>query len=163
MKRLLIIRHAKTEQINYENDFERTLTERGHKDCKTMSARFMKLGVVPDMVLVSPSKRTRQTADNLAKYLKWDKQSLVTLPNLYNASQKVLFNEIMLTDNSTNTLALVGHNPGITELFSSLSLDSIDNLPTTGMGLFELKISNWQDLKADSGILIWKSWPSKED
>src|SRR5687767_9607071 len=112
MKYLLLIRHAKTEQKGYEKDMERELTERGHEDCKIMADRLKKQGYEPDLVKVSPSKRTKQTVKNFAKQLKWDTGKILFSDKIYLATPKKLTDEIADTPKRIGTLALVGHNPG---------------------------------------------------
>ena len=163
MKRLLLIRHAKTEQKGYEKDMERELTERGHNDCDTMARRLEKKGYTPDLVKVSPSKRTRQTIKNMAKHLNWEKEKITFSDNMYLATYQELADEIRNTENGIFTLALVGHNPGITELFNFIGNAVIDNMPTCGMGLFQFEINDWKDIAAHKGKLEWYSWPKKED
>ena len=144
MKYLLLIRHAKTEQKGYEKDMERELTERGHNDCDIMSRRLRKKEFTPDMVKVSPSKRTRQTVKNLAKELDWEKEKIIFSDKIYLATYEELVDEIANTEKSIDTLALVGHNPGITELFNYVGNATIDNMPTCGIGLFQFEIKDWK-------------------
>jgi len=159
MKTLLIIRHAKTEQKNYDQDFERELTERGEKDCKLMSDRLKSQNVTPDLVKISPSKRTVQTAAHFEKHLKWKSESIEFVPELYNASHHVLFKAITGTDNAIDIIAIVAHNPGITDLFNYVGTSVIDNLPTTGIGLFTFETDDWNKLEPHQGKLLWYSAP----
>ena len=163
MKQLLLIRHAKTEQKGYDKDMERELTERGHNDCQIMSGRLKKIGYTPDLVKSSPSARTRQTTKNLAKELGWEKEKIVFPDTIYLATHKELLDEIAGTEKNVDMLALVGHNPGITEFFNYLGDATIDNMPTCSIGLFQFEIDNWNDIDAHKGKLIWYSWPKKED
>ncbi len=163
MKYLLLIRHAKTEPWGYGNDIERSLTDRGVEDCNVMGTRLKKIGFVPQLVKISPSKRTRQTAKFLAKSMDWKKDKVVIIDNLYQASAKAIYNEIALTDNSIHSIAIICHNPGITDVFNSFGTAAIDNMPTCGMGLFVFDITNWEDLENETGELEWVSWPKKNE
>ena len=161
MKYLLLIRHAKTEQNGFDNDFERKLTDRGEEDCELMSDRLKKLKFKPDLIKISAAKRTRQTAKQLGKHLDWKKDSILKLEKLYLASHKVILYEISNTDSDIDSLAIIGHNPGMTELFNYIGNATIDNLPTCGMGLFKLDIKNWNEITAHKGKLEWYNWPKK--
>lgn len=163
MKYLLLIRHAKTEQLGYDTDFERELTRRGVEDCRLMSSRLKKIKFIPDLVKISSAKRTRQTAKQLAKHLDWNKEKIESLDKLYLAGYQVILNEIINTKKNIDTLAIIGHNPGITYLFNSIGNATIDNLPTCGMGLFKFDIKDWKELMLKKGQLEWYSWPKKED
>ncbi len=161
MKYLLLIRHAKTEQSGYDHDFERELTDRGMNDCKRMSACLKKIGFVPNLVKVSNAKRTRQTAKQLTKHSDWDKDKIEHLDNLYLASYKTILHEIAATKKNVDSLVVISHNPGITELFNHIGNATIDNLPTCGMGLFAFEINDWKDMLIQKGKLEWYSWPKK--
>src|SRR4051812_50149249 len=58
-RRLVLVRHAKTEQG--EPDPSRRLTNRGRRDARAIGQWLAKNGVVPDLVVVSPAARARQT------------------------------------------------------------------------------------------------------
>jgi phosphohistidine phosphatase len=159
MKHLLIIRHAKTEQQNYENDFERKLTKRGIADCELMCDRLKTFSFNPDCIKISSAKRTIETANLLAKGLGWDKSEFDLLPALYLASKPLLLETIKSTPKHINNLVVIAHNPGMTDLFNSLGQIHLDNLPTCGMALFRLNKDSWETLV--NAELVWFNWPSK--
>jgi phosphohistidine phosphatase len=63
---LVLLRHAKADRPNGVPDVDRPLTERGHADSALAGAWLVKHGYVPDLVLASPSRRTRQTWHSVA-------------------------------------------------------------------------------------------------
>jgi phosphohistidine phosphatase len=161
MKYLLLIRHAKTEQHGFDNDFERRLTNRGEEDCELMSDRLKKVKFMPGLIKISAAKRTRQTAKHLANHLNWKKEKIESFEKLYLASYKVLLYEIAHTNAAVDYLAIIAHNPGITELFNYIGNATIDDLPTCGMGIFTFDIDSWDEIAAHKGKLEWYSWPKK--
>lgn len=163
IKKILLIRHAKTEQSNFKRDFDRILTQRGISDCEKMSVKLAPAGFIPDHILVSPAARTLETAELLCKHLSWNPNLIHTPLDLYLAPAYTLMKAIKETDERVNCLALIGHNPGITELFQRLGKVSLDHLPTCGMGLFELKQTSWKQLMLDDATMQWVSWPKKMD
>ena len=104
--RLLLIRHAKTEQG--APDEARQLTDRGRRDAAAIGDWLRGQGVVPDRVVVSPATRARQT---------WELTDIDTKADvdarIYDNTVSDLLAIVRETDESTQTLALVGHNPSI--------------------------------------------------
>src|ERR1700758_793132 len=64
MKRLYLLRHAKAVTADPAlDDHARELTVRGMHDASAVARYLHKNGFVPDLMLISTSARTRQTAD----------------------------------------------------------------------------------------------------
>jgi len=106
--RLLLIRHAKTEQGS--PDRERRLTDRGERDAREIGKWLTEQDVVPDLVVVSPAMRARQT---------WELTGLdvasKTDARVYDNTVEDLRAIVAETDEPVRTLAIVGHNPSIEE------------------------------------------------
>ena len=108
--RLLLIRHAQTEQGSPDKD--RRLTDRGERDAREIGRWLTAKDVVPDLVVVSPATRARQT---------WELTGLGASAQpdarVYDNTVEDLLAIVAETDASVRTLAIVGHNPSI-EAFS---------------------------------------------
>jgi len=104
--RLLLIRHAKTGQGSPDRD--RRLTDRGERDAREIGKWLSSQGVVPDLVVVSPAMRARQTWEltELDRPAKADER-------VYDNTVGDLLAVVAETDESVGTLAIVGHNPSI--------------------------------------------------
>src|SRR5438094_761470 len=62
MDRLILLRHAKAENdAPSGDDFDRPLAPRGRREAAAMAGQLAALGIRPDLALVSPSLRTRET------------------------------------------------------------------------------------------------------
>ena len=72
-----------------------------------------------------------------------------------------LLNAIKQTDNRYNTVFVVGHNPGLTDLINYLSLETVDNLPTSGAFAVNFDTENWEDIDSASGKLLFYEFPKK--
>ena len=85
MHQLLLLRHAKSSRDDPKMaDLERPLNKRGRRGAGTMRKAMQDLGLTPDVVLVSPSRRTLET---LAALEPWDDTPLVEqVETLYLAS-----------------------------------------------------------------------------
>ena len=68
MDRLILLRHGKAEaHAASGQDFDRPLTERGRRDVALVARRLAEAGQVPDLVLVSPAARARETWEAMAR------------------------------------------------------------------------------------------------
>ena len=72
-----------------------------------------------------------------------------------------LLKTIKQTDNSYNTIFVVGHNPGLTDLINYLSLETIENLPTTGAFAITFDTDSWENIDTGSGKLLFYEYPKK--
>ena len=64
MKRLYLLRHAKAVAVEPgQDDHGRALTVRGMHDAGAMARYLLKNDFTPELMLISTSARTRQTAD----------------------------------------------------------------------------------------------------
>ena len=166
MRRLLLLRHAKTEtDAPSGQDQDRRLDDRGRHDAAEIGGWIGRHPPFPDRVLVSPAVRAHQTweiARDAMKHLTPQPQ-VEFLPELYGADPTQLLRIIRhacVTD--PHRLMLVGHNPGMHELALTLTgsgdaaarkaLD--DNLPTSGLAIFDFASSDWNDVAFRRGKLM---------
>ena len=62
MRRLILLRHSKTERAAPgEPDRDRKLMKRGRADAPIIGAYMAHHGLIPDLALVSPAMRTQET------------------------------------------------------------------------------------------------------
>ena len=130
-KTLYVARHAKSSWNNTTlSDFERPLNRRGERDAPRMAALLQSKGICPDLILSSPAKRARTTAEYYHKalggVLRFDTR-------IYEASVMTLLYLVQETLEEVDTLMIVGHNPGLTALNDMLSNNFIGNIPTAGV------------------------------
>lgn len=154
MKKLILVRHAKSDWGMPElNDFDRPLNKRGEKNAPTMGERLQARGVIPECIYSSPARRARETARLLAETLAFE-DAVVFNEDIYEAHVDDLLDIIQSFDDAWQTVMLVGHNPGMTELANLLGELKIYNLPTCGMVGLELTVSSWQKVAEGGG----RSW-----
>ena len=162
MPRLLLLRHAKAVAQSAGGDIARELSKRGRRDAVRLGEFLRAQNIQPDAALVSPSKRTRETAELVLR-------ELVGAPvvsfdaNLYNASAAALLRAIVRT--AGETLLVVAHNPGIGELAFSLAIKANAaaatkiGFPTCALAIFE---SDSHGLAPFSGALRLTTWMTPE-
>src|SRR5205823_5894177 len=77
------------------------------------------LGLVPDLVLVSPARRALET---LAGLEPWDETPLIEpLESLYLATAPQLLEALQGVNETVRSVLLIGHNPGMHELGTTLA------------------------------------------
>lgn len=154
MRTLIVLRHAKAAQVPGLADRDRPLTERGERDAGRAGDEIRALGYEPDLVLCSPSLRTRRTAE-----LAFPEQSVSFERDIYEAYADELLALVRLQDPAARTLVLCGHNPGVHEL--ALGLAGGDYGFRPGSFAVIQTASAWVDLWPGEGRLVTR-WDPKQ-
>lgn len=107
---LIVMRHAKTQEVA-SSDRARKLTARGENDARAAGEWLAAAGWRPDLLLVSPADRARQTADLVATAL-GSSPDVVIIDELYGAdAPEVLRICTERVGADVGCAAVVGHNP----------------------------------------------------
>lgn len=123
MRRLILFRHAKAEPRGPgEDDFDRPLAERGREDAAIIGRALAAEGLAPDRVLISPARRTAETWIHCRDSFPPVRAELVR--DLYNATPDDIREAIERVAERSDTLMVIGHNPGLHELAVDLLLDA---------------------------------------
>ena len=166
MRRLMLLRHAKTEtNAPSGQDQDRRLDDRGRRDAAEIGGWIGRHPPFPDLVLVSPAVRARQTWEIASEAMKdlAPQPKVEFLPELYSAQPTRLLQTIRMAEaTGPRRLMLVGHNPGMHELALTLtgSGDAAarkaigDNLPTAGLAIFDFAIDDWNEVAFRRGKLV---------
>jgi phosphohistidine phosphatase len=118
----ILVRHAHAEWPNYVGaDFDRPLTPQGLSDAGSTAAAIREAGHRPALLLASSARRTMQTAWVIATALRLPEEAVVPVSALYNAGPEILDAELRKGFLRTDTVLLVAHNPGISELARMLT------------------------------------------
>lgn len=114
MRELILLRHAHAEPAQRgQADEDRPLSPEGVAEAEAAGRWLAENGRVPDCVLCSPSRRTRETLEHVLRAIGYVEQRLE--PSIYEATPGTL---IALADAHADVgrLMLVGHNPGLEQL-----------------------------------------------
>ena len=166
MRRLMLLRHAKTEtDAPSGKDEDRRLDNRGRSDAAEIGGWIGRHPPVPDSVLVSTAVRARQTWE-----IAWEAMKHVVpqpqvdiLPELYGADPSQLLQIIHAASTADpQRLIVVGHNPGMHELALALTGGGDaaghkalgENLPTSGLAVFDFAVDDWADVAFRRGRLV---------
>ncbi len=136
--KIYIIRHSNAVDPGtpgYEDDSQRPLTEKGRDKMNQIVSALKKMNLKPDLIVSSPYVRARQTAEILAKALKY--------------TQDLVFNDVLTPMGDANEiigeinekydvdeLVLVSHEPCISNLIGTLTSGNPDisiNIKTGGI------------------------------
>jgi len=163
MKRLFLVRHAKTEVIRYDiTDFQRNLKDRGINDSKLIANKLLLKKAVPDLILSSTANRAIQTANLFAKVLNYPLENIVKMDELYDGFTTHEFLGMLDQHGKDNErIMVVGHNPSIEYLAFNLSEEFYEYVPTCTVIGVEFDVDNWQDIDARTGKISLYEFPKK--
>lgn len=163
LKKLLIIRHAKSDQRFFGNDFERPLNERGKADAPEMAKRLLLKTAKPDALVASPAARAKRTAELFAETLQIPAAEIIFISALYHAPADVFYDVISALPDTLNTVAVFSHNPGITGFINSLNTNTrIDNMPTCGVFAVSADITQWADFGKTKKEVLFFDYPKNQ-
>ena len=146
MKRLILMRHSKTEPWGEGiDDFGRALTDRGKEDARRMAEELVALGWSPERILVSTARRARETCSEVARIIEGEK--VRPMESLYLSGVRGLTDAVTQNDGA-GTLMVIGHNPGLHDFGLDLlrlggsqehqqSIRLVEKFPTSCCALFE--------------------------
>jgi phosphohistidine phosphatase len=156
MRQLLLLRHAKSSWDDANlTDYDRPLDAEGQSAGRAMRSTIMRLGITPQLVLVSSARRTRQTLELLEPFS--GAPRILRSSDLYLASARQLLDELVEVAADVTSILVVGHNPGLHDLAMlltgahtmSLGLDGARALargfPTAALAEFAIA-GDWRSL-----------------
>ncbi len=145
MKVLYLVRHAKSSWAYPElADIDRPLNDRGKRDAPFMARQLASRGLRPDALLVSPARRTRDTARFFAEALAVPAEAIHQHPDIYEAGTNTLQKIINELSDQWQFVLLFGHNPGFTYLANLYTQKVIENVPTCGIVTLSGQVSDWR-------------------
>ncbi|MEH0842594.1 histidine phosphatase family protein [Micromonospora sp. CPCC 205711] len=162
---LVLLRHAKAEQpAGGDQDLERRLTARGHADAAAAGAWLARHAILPDVVLCSAARRTRQTWHDVALGMTGSPPEggpagstpVVRYETAaYEAHPDDLLALVRTVDATPRTVLLVAHNPGISLLSALLDPERADpdGLRTTDLVVHRLGVP-WAELAAGGAPIV---------
>ena len=170
MRRLMLLRHAKTEHdAPSGRDQDRRLDNHGRHDAAEIGRFIGRNPPFPDLVLVSHAVRAHQTweiAWEAMKELAPAPQVELT-PELYGADVSQLLETIRNASVSDpKRLMLVGHNPGMEVCAGILARDPVkrkekdalgaleEKFPTCALAILDFDLKRWRDIEPRTGVLI---------
>lgn len=147
------MRHAKSSwKYPHLSDFERPLNKRGYVSAENLGKWMRYESLMPDEVLISSSRRTIETFDELRL-----KQTPKMFQLLYMAGPKEMFN--VLSEATKQRVLMISHNPGIAE-FARMLISQFPaharfvDYPTGATLVMSFEQKKWSEISYQSGQLI---------
>jgi phosphohistidine phosphatase len=161
MRRLILLRHAKSDWPPAVADLERPLAARGRAEAPALGDFMIREGLRPDLALVSPARRTRETWTLVAAAFP-ELPPHRTDPRLYMATAEGLLDFVRAADEGATTLLILGHNPGLEEFARLLvgggNKEAMKRLagsfPTSALAVIEFAADHWSELLPQEGTLV---------
>jgi phosphohistidine phosphatase len=114
MRELILLRHAHAEPASAgQSDLDRPLSPEGLAEAEAAGRWLAEHKLVPDRVLSSPARRTRETVEAVLASVGYVDQRLDD--GIYEGTPGTLA-ELADTHRDADRLLLVGHNPGLEHL-----------------------------------------------
>ena len=128
------IRHAQAmERLAGLPDEQRSLTCRGRKRFRKVSASLKKMAIDPDLILASPKIRAVQTAEILSETIHFHGEILIS-PDLADGPDLGIIEKILQEWSNAGEIVIIGHEPGLGRVIAELlRLDTPCHLPKGGV------------------------------
>ncbi len=161
MLRLMLLRHAKSNWSSSAiQDVARPLSERGETAARLMGGYMARHLLLPQRVLCSPARRTRDTWAGISA--QWPADTDVVFDDrLYAATPHVVLSVVRAQGEATRRLLVIGHNPGLQEaaelLIAAGDVELRERLrekfPTAALAVIDFAIEKWARIHERSGRL----------
>jgi phosphohistidine phosphatase len=161
-KQLVLLRHAKSSWDDpFIEDFDRPLAKRGRKAAERLTVWLKQHRVRPDLILCSPSARTRETLALIGGAF-GTKVDTAFEKALYLAEPHELLARIRAVGDAVQCVMVIGHNPGMQELALALlgprarkdRAVLTEKFPTAAVARFTVPVARWADLQPGGATLL---------
>ena len=147
MKKIFFLRHAKSSWSDFSlKDFDRPLSTRGIQDAELMGNYFKAKKIGLDVIISSPSKRTKETLDH---FFSSNISEIEYEKSLYHAHLEDVLEVITSSLEEIDTIMIVGHNPSMHEVTEFLSGDFLPKYPTCGLASLTYE-GEWKSVRSNS-------------
>ncbi|WP_416798544.1 SixA phosphatase family protein [Ciceribacter azotifigens] len=159
-RRLLLLRHAKSDWASGTEDYERPLAKRGRKAALLIADYLVTKRMKPDLALVSGARRTRETWAIVESRLTTTAEIRI-LKTLYDASAERILALLRDIDPRYREVLVLSHNPGLQEAALRLAGngegDALKRLrekfPTAALACILFHAEGWSQIGEGNGYL----------
>jgi phosphohistidine phosphatase len=160
VRTVILLRHGKSSWTDSTlADVDRPLAPRGERAARRIAKYMRRKKIRPELVLCSPSVRTRQTLDAIRDSL-GKSCSIELVPELYAASEGELLERLQALPGSVSSVMLIGHNPGLQDLALGLASRGADlgqlreKFPTGALATLVVHRESWAALSRGDAELV---------
>lgn len=156
-----MIRHAKAGWGGFTiSDFERPLESSGMKDAENMGLRLRNKNIQLQQIVSSTALRARMTAEIISENYFGKETTIDFKDHLYHASPAVIAQSIASLNDQWDSVAIVGHNPGITDYVNDLvHTVRIDDMPTCGIFAVAAECDKWDEWADTPKTFLFFDYP----
>jgi phosphohistidine phosphatase len=159
MRTLYVLRHAKSSWDDETlRDHDRPLAPRGMRVAPLIADHMRAETIVPDVVLCSTARRTRETLELLGDAIPVDCDVRFEA-ELYGATADAIVTRLRALPDTAERAMVIGHNPGLQRLAWLLArsgpmLSQLGRkFPTAALATLDVAIDRWPDLARDCARL----------
>ncbi len=160
MKNLYIIRHAKSDWKSGVKDFDRELNGRGVLESKELGQYFANNNIKPELIICSAAKRTILTSLSIGAELNYPASNIQQEGSIYEAHYEKYLPVIWGVNNELNSLFIVGHNPGVSDLVFALTGEYLE-YKTSCVAQISFEVNSWEEVLPNTGKLEQFITPSQ--
>lgn len=146
MKKLILLRHAKSSWDLNVSDKDRPLTEKGINRIKMISTHSSNILSSADLIFTSPAIRAIHTSCIMISSLGLGFDKIVLKKELYTFELSKLLDFIFNISEDYSSVICVGHNPAFTEAISYLSKTDFLHLPTSAWAQLIFSQTKWKNI-----------------
>lgn len=154
MKTVVLVRHGKSSWHDPRlMDHERPLKSRGHKEAPIMADKIQGVIQGPCAFISSHARRAFDTAQHFHQVLKPEIPKIKVDERLYFQGIDQILEAIIAfgEHNNARTILAFGHEPNTSALFSDLTKNYIDHLPTSGVMIADFNCEKWSEVEVGKG------------
>jgi phosphohistidine phosphatase len=161
MIRLMLLRHAKSSWDDSGiADHDRPLNLRGRAAASLIGRHMADHALVPDRIVCSTARRTRETFAGLLPHFTTDFDAMV-LRAVYETETGYL-PLALAYGGDARSLLVIGHNPAIQatalDLIGSgnpaLTAEIAEKFPTAGLAVIDIPVASWRDIRPGAGRVV---------
>jgi phosphohistidine phosphatase len=160
MKRFYLIRHAEAAPATAGiNDVNRKLVPVGEINAQKAARYFQQQKVRFDCIISSHALRALETARLIAKSQEYPEKNILIDKRLYINDASLIFDVLFEQAESLTDIAIVGHNPCISEFANYFLQEQIAGMPPSGVVCIEFATDKWIDINLVSHKKLFIFYP----
>ncbi|MGF1501301.1 MAG: histidine phosphatase family protein [Paracoccaceae bacterium] len=162
MKKVILVRHGKSSWAEPAlEDHDRPLNPRGKAAAPVIARWLVARDHRADLVLCSSARRTRDTVKMMARAIP-ELPFPVVERGLYHASPSQLRERLRKLPDSSRSVMVVGHQPGLSALARKLTNGHVrprckrafDHFPTAAAAVLTFDVPNWREIDDHAGEFV---------
>lgn len=149
----MLVRHGQANDFaEGDQDFLRDLSSKGKKDIMKLGQKLPLWLDHEFLLMTSPANRTYQTSKIILENFDKDAEPFI-IEDLYLADPNCLLEILNDIPDEFQSVLLIGHNPGLSQLIDYLCGTHNTSLKTGACAIINCEIDTWKHLSADLGQL----------